>query len=349
MVSTQQQLLILRRVVGPTLFLLTVALIWWQAAVSAIFYISGLKDPWSDWLGPLLPSLCGGFSVLLILRIADNAIGYFCGLAAGLVVLLMPTFLPVHAGSLLGPPLLVIFLLQFAVMLQSPRFSIAYGTVAAVAAVTVSSAAIGLPVAAAIWPLLASAGRPAGEHSPRRSFLALIPLLLILALAWLTGVEWTPEKPAISPGWMARGLLSGLALTGDLLAPGVQQPILRLTMIVSISLLLCWSTVRAWLEVGRTANPGSVLHRIYPAGVLLAVCYVGGLVQRLMWSGGGALPDQAALLPLAALAVLIFSLNVAAIWPRGSRASRAFLLIPAVGWILAMLWLPREGFFPGAP
>lgn len=349
MVSPDQRLLIARRIFGPALFLLVAGLVWWKSAASGIFFLAGIGQPWTDWLGPLLPSLCAGLSVLLVLRIADSAIGYLSGFAAALALCLVPAFLQVHASSLRGPPLLIIFLLQFAVMLQAPRFSIAYGTVAAVAAVTVSSAALGLPIAAVLWPFLATGQPGTTRHSPRRAVLALIPLGLILILAHLTGVEWSPEAPQVAPGWMGRGLLYGLGVTADFLAPGLPQPLLRTALIVLMVSALLWSSVQAWLVRGRTAHPASVLRRVHPAALLLLICYGGGLVQRLMWSGGGALPDPEALLPLAAVIVLIYSINTTALWSTGSRLIRCALLLPAAIWLLVVMGFSFGGFAPTTP
>ncbi len=311
------------------------ALTWWRADLGGYFVLLGLPEPWSEWLGPLLPALSAGLSAMLVFSLADIAVGRWTGVLAVLAMLALPVFLPVHVRSLVGPPLLVIVLLQLAVMLHAPRFSIAYGGLAAVAAVAVSSAALGLPVAATIWAVL-KGGRngDAGPRSPQRAVLALATLAVVTLLAHWTGAVWLPEEPRVRPGWLGDGLmLGGMTLLGQLV-PGHPMQGPWLVLAVGAGLALLGVGVAAWRQVAAQA-PGESLRRdLYPAAGLLLLSLAVGLVLRLLWSGGGALPDAAALLPLVAIAMLLTVVSISLFWRDWSPLVRGSVMAAVAGWLL---------------
>ncbi|HRP09161.1 MAG TPA: hypothetical protein PLL69_11815, partial [Gemmatimonadales bacterium] len=168
------------------MFLGVAAVVWWYAHNDGHFFVAGLEGTASELLGPLLPALSAGLIAALAFSLADAAAGGWAAALAALVVIALPGFLPLHGHSLEGPPTTASILLTVAVMLYAPRFSLAYGALAAVTAVFMSTAALGLPIAAVSWAWLQ---RQSGNGRARRAVLAVVPLLLAVLIGRFTGDE----------------------------------------------------------------------------------------------------------------------------------------------------------------
>lgn len=295
----------------------------------------GVEGPWSDALGPLLPALCAGLSAAFALSIVDAAAGPVAGIAAALVVVLLPGFVPLHRSSLVGPPLLSLTLATLLLMVQAPRFSLAYGTLAALAAIEVAPAGLGLPIAAAAWAFLSAARSP---RSPvRRVVFALLPLGLVLLLSHWIGSSW-PEGASIAwRGGLDRAFQSAGTIIGNQLTPGIHGQTLRWLAIADISLILLAVVVVAWRRVARAHLPTSSLRRLYPAAGLLALCYAMGLVAHALLVRGAAENDLASVLPLVAVGSLVAVASVGVLWRRWHRAGKVLALILILGWMQAAL------------
>ena len=163
------------------------AIVWLLARQESQFSIVGMDGPASSALGSLLPAVSAGLTIAMSLVIVDVVGGPVVAVLAAICVLLLPDFLPLHRSSLIGPPLLATTIGMLAVMLAAPRFSLAYGAVAAVGVVWVSPQAIGLVPAAVAWALL----QPNGQRGRvPRAALSLLPLGIAVLLTALVGSAW---------------------------------------------------------------------------------------------------------------------------------------------------------------
>jgi hypothetical protein len=316
------------------LFVLVAALLWWRARSSGFFFIVGLEGSASANLGPLLPALCGGFSAAMAMLIADSAAGTVAGLIAGVALVALPGFLPLHRDSLTGPPLLAITLLMLATMTSAPRFSIAYGTLGAIGGFFVATEGIGLPLSAAAWALV---------HGPRengrtlRFILALIPAVLVLLLAHVLGGAWPHGLVYEWRGGLDRGLRAAGMILGNQMAPLVDYPALRFLVIADLALIILGIVGVAWLRYGRTAPEMSIMRAIYPVAGLLTAGLVIGLGGQTLLVRGTWEPDLAAVMPIVALCTVVLVVSIAALWPRWPAWARIGCVVMVLGWLQASL------------
>lgn len=310
-------------------------MVWWRAPADGTFFIVGLDGQWSHALGPLLPALCAGLSAAFALSIVDAAAGPVAGIAAAFVLVVLPGFVPLHRASLIGPPLLTLTLATLLVMLQAPRFSLAYGTLAAVAAVDVAPAGIGLPVAAVAWALVS--GAKSSRHPSRRVALAAVPLLVLVVLSRWTGDGWAASGALVWRGGLDRAFHAAGTIVGDQLTPGIHSPTLRWFAIADISLVLLAVVVVAWHRVVRAWPDGTLLRRLYPAAGILALAYAAGLVGRTLLLTSAAEPDLSAVFPLVVVGALVITVSIGVLWSRWPRVGKLVALVLMLGWVQAAI------------
>ncbi len=309
--------------------MLAAALVWWRARLGGFFFIVGMEGSASANLGPVLPAFCAGLSAALTLAIADAAAGPMAGAVAAFTVVAIPGFVAMHRESLVGPPLLALTLLMLLVMLHAPRFSLAYGTLAATAAAFVSPQAIGLPVGAAVWALVQRA-QPTSIR--RRALLALLPLLAAVVLLRLNASRWLGGSAL---GW--RGEVDHIAtVTGRLLAgqfaPGIVTQTLCDAVAGGMAILALVTIGAAWGRVARPLPEASLLRRLYPAALVLLLTYLAGLAVRTLLVRGAPEPDVVSLLPIVTLLALLTICSVAALWPLWGRWPRLITVAVVVWW-----------------
>jgi hypothetical protein len=312
------------------LALLSAAIIvWLLARHDGNFSVIGLDPGASSALGPLLPAVSAGLTIALALVIVDVVGGPVVAVLAAIAVLLLPDFLLVHRTSLHGPPLLTMTVAMLAVMLAAPRFSLAYGAVAAIAGVWVSSAGVGMIVAAVGWALWQP---PNGRGRAQRAWLALLPTAIALLLARATGTAWpTP----MHVGW--RGGLDQVlgAIGGGLgaqLVPAIDGDTLRWFMVADSTLVLLALVAIGWRRAMATASPERP-RRFYPAAAMLIGSLIVGLILRSMFVVGAPLPDLEAVLPLAVLATLVVAVSASVLWSRWRWWGKGIALLLLLGWM----------------
>lgn len=316
-------------------FLVAATIVWWHARADGVFYVVGLEEPLASTLGPLLPALSAGLLVSMALSVVDAAAGPIAGVVAAGLTLALPAFLPLHRASLAGPPLAAITVMMLSVMVRAPRFSVAYGTLAATAAVFVDPAGAGLPLAAAGWGAMVR--RPGGNGASRRVAFALAPLLVaIVAAIWL-GHAWPGTMHLGWRGHLDQGLRAGGAVIGDQIAPTLGSGTLRWLAIADTSLLMLAVVASAWLIVARRQAIDAPLRRIFPAIVVLLVALAAGLSLRWLLLPASPLPDAEAVFPIAVLVLLGVVTGVAALWRIWPRWGRVIAVLLIVGWLQAAL------------
>ena len=312
------------------MFLVVAVLIWWQARASGFFYIVGLGGTASADLGPLLPAFCAGFSAALVLLLADAAAGPVTGVVAAAIVVALPGFIALHRESLSGPPLLAITLLMVNAMIHAPRFSIAYGTLAAAAGVFIATEGVGLPIAAAAWALV----QPARDKGLwQRVALALVPTVLLLVAAHFLGGAWPRGLVYQWRGGLDRDLRVGGALISGQMLPMDLLPALRAAVVAGLSLLVVAVIVSGWRRATAAAGANSVLNAIYPVVGLVAAAMIVGLAGRTMLVRNAGSPDLGAVMPLVALGVLVVTVSIGAAWRNWPRWTRAAAALLAVAWV----------------
>ena len=310
-------------------------MVWWRAHSDGTFFIIGLEGQWSAALGPLLPALCAGISAALALLIVDAAVGPVAGMAAAIVVVALPGFVPLHRASLIGPPLLALTLATLGVMLQAPRFSLAYGTLAALAAVYVAPAGLGLPVAAVAWALLS--GARTSRYPLWRGALAALPLLLLVILSHWTGDGWPAHTAVLWHGGLDRAIHAAGTIVGNQLAPGIHFPPLRWFAIADIALLLLALVCVAWLRVARLRPADALLRTLYPAAGILAGAYAAGLVSQTLMLTTAPEPDLAAVFPLVVVCTLVIVASIGGLWSRWHRVGKVIAVVLMLGWLQAAI------------
>jgi hypothetical protein len=313
-------------------FLVAAAITWWHARLGGFFFIVGMQGSASANLGPVLPAFCAGASAALTLLIVDAAAGAWAGAVAALAVVVLPGFMSLHRESLVGPPLLTLTLLMLAVMLHAPRFSLAYGTLAATAAAFVSPQAIGLPVGAAVWALVQRA-HPTSMR--RRAALAVLPLLAAVVLLRLNADKWLGGSALGWRGQLDRVVHDAGILLAAQLAPGVGGTGLRALIIGDLSILAVLIVSVAWWRVARPLPDASLLRRLYPAALVLAVTYAAGFAVRTLLVRGAPDPDLTSLVPLFALAVIVITSSIATLWTVWPRWERGVAALVLVWWLQA--------------
>jgi hypothetical protein len=305
--------------------------VWYWARRDGVFFLVGVEGPASFAIGPLLPAISAGLTAALTLLLADAAVGPVTGVVAAVVLLLLPGFLPLHRGSLLGPPELALILLMLTVMVHAPRFSLAYGILAAVAAVFVSADALALPIVAALWALWP---KLPGNRRRERVALALLPSLGALAIShWIGGV-W--RHPVMEwHGGLDRVLRSAGAVVGDQLVPTIGNPALRFFAIADLSVLLVAVIVVAWRR--RLVEPAetSVGRRLYPAAGLLAAGSMGGVLLRDLLQSAAPEPGLPQVMPLVVLTVVVGTVSLSTLWRTWPRWGKGIALLIVLGWVQA--------------
>lgn len=289
----------------------------------------GLEGPASSALGSLLPAISAGLTIAVSLVIVDVVGGPVVAVLAAICILILPDFLPLHRTSLIGPPLLATTIGMLAVMLAAPRFSLAYGAVAAIGAVWVSPQAIGLVPAAVAWALLQPNGR---RGRLPRAALALLPLGIAVLLTLAVGSAW-PSPIAI--GWRG-GLDTILRAIGHVLGtqqvPAITSPALRWVMIADTTLILLALGVMGWRRASAAATPERP-RRFYPAVLVLAIAVSAGLIIHAMLLPEAPLPSVETAMSLAVLATLTTAVSVSVLWPRWRWWGKGIAVLLLAGWI----------------
>jgi hypothetical protein len=217
------------------------------------------------------------------------------------------------------------------IMVHAPRFSVAYGGLAAVAAVYIDPAGLGLPLAAVAWvAVLRTAG---GNGTARRIGLALVPLVVALAAARWTGDAWPDHGVLGWRGHLDEGLRAAGTVVGDQVAPTLGTGALRWFVIADMSLLVLAALVAAWRTA---ATVGATMARRFmlASGITVAGLAVGMSLRWLLMPDTFA-PALAAVFPVVALLTLATVAAVASLWPRWPTWGRALVILLAIGWLQA--------------
>ncbi len=319
-------------------FIVVAALIWWIARRDDLFYVVGLDNPISSALGPVLTALCAGATVALIMSLAEAGSGATAGVIALVTTVLLPGFFPLHRSSLVGPPLLALTVFTLGVMLHAPRFSFAYGGLAACAALFVSPAGLGLPLAASAWAYLHAHRR--GRRRWRRFALALLPVFVgLIVMRWSGSDAWSGPVDLGWRGGLDRALRAAGRVIGDQLAPGLSEGALRWFVIADGALIALAVVAVAWRRVVAPMAPNSLVRRFYEASAVLVSAYMVGLAVRTMLIVGAPDPDAAAVFPIAVVAGLVLVVSCVQLWPRWSRPGRVIALLLGAAWASAAIVL----------
>ena len=304
-------------------------LIWWQARTSGFFFIVGLGGAASADLGPLLPALCGGFTTALVLLLADAAAGPAAGIVAAAAVVALPGFVALHRESLAGPPLLALVLLMASAMIHAPRFSLAYGSLAAAGGVFVATDGVGLPVAAAAWALVQPARRSGAWH---RVLLALAPTALLLVAAHFIGGAWPHGVVYRWHDGLGRALRAASAmLAGQLVPPQVRPPV-RAAVVAVVGLAVISVIVAGWRRATPAAGANAVRNAIYPVVGLIVAALVLGLAARTVLVADAPEPDLASMMPLVVLGALVLIVSAGGAWREWSPTARVAAVLVMVVW-----------------
>lgn len=315
-------------------FLAAALLVWWRARGDGYFLVAGLDEPWSTTLGPLLPALSAGLGAAMVLSLVDAMAGTIAGVIAVVAFLSLPGFLPLHRSSLTGPPLTALTLLMMAVMLHAPRFSVAYGMLAATAALFVDPAGIGLILAAGVWAWMVAGSR----HGDRltRLALAILPVLLAIAGTQAMGSAWAGP---LSFGWhgdLDIALHAAGTILGDQLAPTL-SPAFRWFAVADLTLLLIALGVMSWRHSRSSPHADQLPQRFFPALLITSLGLIGGLVLTWVVLPRTPLPELDDLFPLLAILVIATVASIAILWPRWPRWTKVVVLVIALGWWQAAL------------
>lgn len=316
-------------------FLAVATLVWWFAHQDGTFFIAGVDSPASQLLGPLLPAVSAGLVAALVFSVVDAGAGAWAGGVAVVMLLALPGFLPLHRFSLNGPPLEVGVMLTLAVMLYAPRFSLAYGAIAAVTAVFVSPAGAGLPLAAMAWA--AMTGHAGGRRPWRRISFALVPLVLVLLIARGVGHAWTGELALGWRGHLDDGLRAAGTVIGDQLAPTLSNPALRWFAIADLTLVMVAVIVVAWRRIRRLGAFGAITARFHPALAVTAAGIATGLALRWLLLPDSAAIDLDAVFPLVVIGLVAVVGSVGQLWPRWPRWGKLLCILVILGWLQAAL------------
>ncbi len=313
---------------------MTALLVWWWAHADGTFVLLGVAEPMASRLGPLLPALSAGLTAAMTLSLVDAAAGTVAGILAAVIIVALPGFLPLHRSSLLGPPFTALTVLMVGVMLHAPRFSIAYGTLAATAAVFVSPAAAGLVIAALAWAALVPGDR---ERRAERLLLAVVPLIAaIIASHWLGGA-WSPPLHLGWHGSLDTGIRAAGRVLGDQLAPGITQPALRWIAIADLTVVLIGIIAVAWRRSQSAAAAPTAARRLLPAllvtGAGVAVGQMAGWLLIPAWP----VPALTEAFVLALLAAVAAVAATALLWSRWPWPARLLTGVIALGWLQAAI------------
>jgi len=306
-------------------------IVWLLARQDGNFSVPGLATDASSALGPVLPALSAGATIAIALVIVDVVGGPVVAVLTALCVLLLPDFLPLHRSSLLGPPLLTMTVMMLGVMLAAPRFSIAYGAVAAAGVLWVSPFALGLVLAAVAWALWQP---PNGRGRAQRAWLALLPLAIGLGAAAMFGSAWVQP---IQLGWRG-GLDSVLGAIGGVLSaqqvPAIEAGALRWFLVADTTLVFLALLVLGWRRAEATSSPERP-RRFYPAIMILASSLILGLLLHGLLVVGAPLPGVEAAFSLAVLATLAVAVSVSLLWRRWRWWGKGIAVLLLAGWMVA--------------
>ncbi|HET9065745.1 MAG TPA: hypothetical protein VFN22_08005 [Gemmatimonadales bacterium] len=270
----------------------------------------------------------------MVLSLVDTAAGTLAGIVAAVAVLLLPGFLPLHRTSLTGPPLTAVTLLMIGVMVHAPRFSVAYGMLAATAAVFIDPAGAGLVIAAVAWAWLVVGARR-GDRLTRIG-LALLPLLLASGLALRAGSAWPTTLHFGWHGDLDEGLHAAGIVFGDQLAPTLTAAI-RWFAIADLTLLLIALGVVTWRRTGASPRADTVPGRLLPALLVTALGLSVGLVVTWLALPRTPLPTLDDLFPMLGILVVATVTSIALLWPRWPRWGKVAVLVLVIGWAQAAL------------
>ncbi|MEO8479020.1 MAG: hypothetical protein ABI542_05245 [Gemmatimonadota bacterium] len=308
--------------------------VWWRARSDGYFTLMGVGEPWSSTLGPLLPALSAGLSAAMALSLVDAASGTIAGIVAALAVMLLPGFMPLHRTSLTGPPLTAVTLTMIGVMVHAPRFSIAYGILAATAAVFIAPAGVGLVLAAVAWAWWVEGARP-GDRLTRLA-LASLPLLLASILTLKFGSAWPTTLDFGWHGDLDEGLHAAGVVFGDQLAPTLTGAI-RWFAVADLTLLLVALGVVTWRRIEASPRADTVARRLLPALLITALGLIVGLVVTWLALPLTPLPTLEDLFPLLGILVVATVASIATLWPRWPKWGKVVVLIVVLGWAQAAL------------
>lgn len=317
------------------MFLLVAALVWWFAHQDGAFFITGMSSSASGLLGPLLPAISAGLIAALIFSVVDAGAGSWAASTAVVMFLALPGLLPLHRSSLAGPPLTAAVMMTLAVMLYAPRFSLAYGGIAAVAAVFVSPAGLGLPLAAMAWAAMTR--HTEGRRAGRRVVLSLAPVALAVLLTRWLGSAWPADSALAWRGHLDDGLQAAGTVIGDQLAPTLSNPALRWFAIADLTLVLVAVTVVAWRRVRRLGAFDAVPARFHPAVAVTAAGLAIGLALRWLLVPASPPLDLEAVFPLVVLALVAVVGSVGLLWRRWPLWGKVLCGLVLLGWLQAAL------------
>lgn len=334
MVSHREQSLTAPRRRAIAVFLAVATLVWWFAHQGGTFFIAGMSSPGSELLGPLLPAVSAGLVAALVFSVVDAGAGSWAAGVAVVMLLALPGFMPLHRLSLNGPPLEVGVMLTLAVMLYAPRFSLAYGAIAAATAVFVSPAGLGLPLAAMTWAVMTRRGV---GRAWRRILVSLSPLLLAVLLGRWLGSAWGGQ---LVPGWRGHlddGLQAAGTVIGNQLAPTLTNPALRWFAIADLTLVLVAVIAVAWRRVRRLGAFDAIAARFHPAVAVTAAGLAAGLALRWLLVPASPALDLDAVFPLVVLALVATVGSVGQLWRRWPLWGKAICVVVLLGWLQAAL------------
>ena len=334
MVSHGEQPLTAPRRRAIAVFLAVAVLVWWFAHQAGTFFIDGMSSPASELLGPLLPAVSAGLVAALVFSVVDAGAGSWAAGVAVVMLLALPGFMPLHRLSLNGPPLEVGVMLTLAVMLYAPRFSLAYGSIAAATAVFVSPAGLGLPLAAMTWAVMTRRGV---GRAWRRILVSLLPLLLAVLLGRWLGSAWEGQLALGWRGHLDDGLHAAGNVIGDQLAPTLTNPAVRWFAIADLTLVLVAIIVVAWRRIRRLGAFDAIAARFHPSIAVTAAGLAVGLALRWLLVPASPALDLDAVFPLVVLALVATVGSVGQLWPKWPLWGKVLCGIVLLGWLQAAL------------
>jgi hypothetical protein len=310
---------------------------WWTALRHGAFFVNGLGPGPSAVAGPLLPALAAGLTAAIVLLLVDLASNAAAACLAVVVMLALPGFATLHSTSLTGPPLLALTVVMLALMMQSPRWSLGYGTVAAVAAVLVEPAGLGLILAAVGWAAVSA--RRDNRPPWRRMAFALLPIPIMVALAPLAGTPWAGAGGVAWRGGLDTGLQGAGAVLAAQLAPGISADAIRWFAIADLSLLLIAVLVAA-ARVARRMPRTTTVAVVHPASAVLATGIATGLALRWLFVPTSPALDVVAMMPLVVVGVIVCAASVGILWPRWPGWGKLLAAVIVLGWLQAAIRSP---------
>lgn len=299
--------------------------IWWKSSAD--------PQPFPPPVLALFSPLLGGLSVAIAFSLIERLAGPPAAWLAALLLVALPGFISFHQLGVETTGFLLVTMVMLLAMLHAPRWSLAYGALAAAAALLIPPAG-GFPLAAAAWAVRAHPTNGSGRRG--RLLLALTPLLVALVLAAWLGEGW-PRGRIGWHGGLDRGLSAAGTVIGDQLAPGIASPAVRFFAIADLSLILIAVIFTAWWRIARPTAADALLRRWYLAVATLTAGVAVGLVARHLLLLDSPDPGLGAVFPVAVLGVLVGVTSVTAWWPKWSRRGKGLAAILLLGWLQAAI------------